>query len=298
MRAFARLLTALAGLALFALLAGAAGIYYLVFIWGADLPDYRQLANYEPPTLTRVHAGDGRLLAEYARERRIFVPIEAIPERVSHAFVAAEDQNFYRHPGIDLQGIGRAMVTNLQRLGGDRRPEGASTITQQVAKNFLLSPERSLRRKLQEAVLTLTTEELLSRAKRNIDSCERPLREAAEDIAKAREQGATQRDIALAVGKSPAWVNRLLKWRLSGYAGSAFTDRRVQGVNKKNAPPAPSPGAIESGAFTLTSAAGISGAAMSADYTCDGTLDINDFNAYLTDFNASYTGRPCPKCAP
>lgn len=158
MRAFARLLTALAGLALFALLAGAAGIYYLVFIWGADLPDYRQLANYEPPTLTRVHAGDGRLLAEYARERRIFVPIEAIPERVSHAFVAAEDQNFYRHPGIDLQGIGRAMVTNLQRLGGDRRPEGASTITQQVAKNFLLSNELSMTRKLKEAVLAVRME--------------------------------------------------------------------------------------------------------------------------------------------
>ena len=163
MRAFARLLTALAGLALFALLAGAAGIYYLVFIWGADLPDYRQLANYEPPPLTRVHAGDGRLLAEYARERRIFVPIEAIPERVSHAFVAAEDQNFYRHPGIDLQGIGRAMVTNLQRLGGDRRPEGASTITQQVAKNFLLGNELSYQRKLKEMLLALRIERAFSK---------------------------------------------------------------------------------------------------------------------------------------
>ena len=90
-------------------------------------------------------------------------------------------------------------------------------------------------------VPTLTKEELLSRAKRNIDSCERPLREAAEDIAQACEQGATQRDIALAVGKSPAWVNRLLKWRLSGYAGSAFADKRVQGVNNKSEPPAPSP---------------------------------------------------------
>jgi hypothetical protein len=87
-------------------------------------------------------------------------------------------------------------------------------------------------------VPTLTKEELLSRAKRNIDSCERPLREAAEDIAQACEQGATQRDIALAVGKSPAWVNRLLKWRLSGYAGSAFADKRVQGVNKKSVLPA------------------------------------------------------------
>ena len=79
-----------------------------------DLPDYQQLADYEPPIVTRVHAGDGRLLAEYASEKRVFVPIEAIPKRVIDAFLAAEDKNFYSHPGIDLLGIVRAAITNLE----------------------------------------------------------------------------------------------------------------------------------------------------------------------------------------
>src|SRR5215217_1490547 len=112
--------------------AGGAGLLYLVHSYGGGLPDHRQLADYEPPTATRIHAGDGRLLAEYARQNRIFVPAEAIPERVKQAFVAAEDKNFYHHPGIDLLGIARALKSNLERLQSGRRPEGASTITQQV----------------------------------------------------------------------------------------------------------------------------------------------------------------------
>ena len=124
----------------------------------AACPTTAQLADYEPPTATRVHAGDGRLLAEYARQNRVFVPSEAIPERVKQAFIAAEDQHFYDHPGIDVFGIGRALVSNLERLRSNRRPEGASTITQQVAKNFLLSSELSYERKFKEILLALRIE--------------------------------------------------------------------------------------------------------------------------------------------
>jgi penicillin-binding protein 1A len=138
-------------------LAGA-GLLYLAHRYGEELPDHRQLASYEPPTLTRIHAGDGRLLAEYAREKRVFVPAEAIPDRVKQAFIAAEDKNFHHHPGIDVVGIGRALLSNLERLQANRRPEGASTITQQVAKNFLLSNELSVKRKFKEAILALRME--------------------------------------------------------------------------------------------------------------------------------------------
>jgi len=126
-----------------------------------DLPDYQQLADYEPPIVTRVHAGDGRLLAEYASERRIFVPFTAIPPRVVDAFLAAEDKNFYSHPGIDLPSILRAALTNFEHVGSNRRPVGASTITQQVAKNFLLTSEVSLDRKVKEALLALRIEQAL-----------------------------------------------------------------------------------------------------------------------------------------
>jgi penicillin-binding protein 1A len=142
---------------------GGAGFLYLVHHYGEGLPDYRQLATYEPPTATRVHAGDGRLLAEYARQNRIFVPAEAIPERVKQAFVAAEDKNFYHHPGIDLIGIARALKSNLERLQSGRRPEGASTITQQVAKNFLLGNELSYQRKIREAILAMRMERAFSK---------------------------------------------------------------------------------------------------------------------------------------
>jgi penicillin-binding protein 1A len=142
---------------------GASGVAWLLHSHGRDLPDYRQLADYSPPTVTRIHAGDGRLLAEYAREKRVFVPITAIPERVKRAFIASEDQHFYSHPGIDIVGIARAAIGNIERLRNDQRPQGASTITQQVAKNFLLTSEVSLERKIKEAILAWRIERAFSK---------------------------------------------------------------------------------------------------------------------------------------
>ena len=128
-----------------------------VFLWfranGFDIPDYKRLATYEPPVTTRLYAGDGQVLMEYAVEKRIFVPEDKIPELVKQAFIAAEDKHFYSHPGIDFFGIVRAILTNVKNYAQGRRMVGASTITQQVAKNFLLSSERSLTRKIKEAVL-------------------------------------------------------------------------------------------------------------------------------------------------
>ena len=144
-----------------------AGVAGLVGLWyyGRDLPDYQQLANYEPPVTTRLHAGDGRLIAEYSRERRLFVPIQAIPKPVIQAFLSAEDKNFYEHSGIDPIGIGRAVVQNVANLAQSRRPVGASTITQQVAKNFLLGNEVSLGRKAKEAILAFRIEKAFSKDK-------------------------------------------------------------------------------------------------------------------------------------
>ena len=139
-------------------LLGGGGILYLFYHYGNDLPDYKQLAVYEPPTVTRVHAGDGRLLVEYATENRAYVPIRAMPRRVVNAFLSAEDKNFYSHPGVDFVSVARAIVTNLANLGHDRRPVGASTITQQVAKNFLLTNEVSIERKAKEAILAFRIE--------------------------------------------------------------------------------------------------------------------------------------------
>ncbi len=141
-----------AGLALFVVAAGAVGF----LLWNAskDLPDYEALAKYEPPVMTRIHANDGSLIAEFARERRIYVPFTAIPARVIQAFTSAEDKNFFEHGGLDIQGILRAAITNLS----SGRKEGASTITQQVAKNFLLSSQQTMDRKLKEAILAVRIE--------------------------------------------------------------------------------------------------------------------------------------------
>lgn len=114
---------------------GAAGLGFLLWKYAQDLPDYSQLATHEPAVMTRVHAGDGSLLAEYARERRLYTPIQAVPKMVVAAFLSAEDKNFYKHPGVDIEGIARAGLYYLRREKG-QRPQGASTITQQVAKNF------------------------------------------------------------------------------------------------------------------------------------------------------------------
>ena len=143
--------------------AGLLGVYYLYDQYSSELPDYYRLSDYRPPTVTRVHAGDGRILAEFAAERRVFIPIEAMPKRLLHAFLAAEDKNFYTHPGVDMTGILRAALTNLIHVGGEHRPMGASTITQQVAKNFLLTNEVSYTRKIKEALLALRIEQALSK---------------------------------------------------------------------------------------------------------------------------------------
>ncbi|MGP1396948.1 MAG: penicillin-binding protein 1A [Inquilinaceae bacterium] len=152
----------LSSVAFLAVLGGAAAFLALSY-FSRDLPDYSQLAVYEPPITTRLHAADGRLMAEYAFENRLFVPIEAIPDQVIQAFVSAEDQNYYQHHGIDFVGIGRAIVTNLRNLGSDRRLVGASTITQQVAKNFLLTNDVSFERKIREQLLALRIERTFSK---------------------------------------------------------------------------------------------------------------------------------------
>ncbi|QJE72503.1 penicillin-binding protein 1A [Aerophototrophica crusticola] len=131
--------------------------------YGQDLPEYRQLADYRPPVATRVHAGDGRLVAEFAQERRVFVPIQAIPKRVSRAFISAEDQNFYEHRGVDWFAVVRAQLQNIKNLGSDRRPIGASTITQQVTRLFLLNNEVSYVRKIKEAILAHRIELAMSK---------------------------------------------------------------------------------------------------------------------------------------
>lgn len=146
-------------LGLIGLLIASALIYY----YSKDLPDYSQLANYHPPSVTRIYSADGKLIEEYAYEHRVFVPISSIPRSLIEAFIAAEDKNFYNHPGIDIFGIIRAAITNISNLMHHRRMEGASTITQQVVKNFLLSSERSLSRKVKEAILSYRISQIFSK---------------------------------------------------------------------------------------------------------------------------------------
>ncbi|MEX0693092.1 MAG: penicillin-binding protein 1A [Rhodospirillales bacterium] len=134
------------------------GTLLVLHKYGRDLPDYRQLATYDPQVMTRVHAGDGRLLAEFAIEKRAFVPINAMPRRIIDAFLAAEDKSFYQHSGIDFTGVARAVIMNIQNIATGRRLVGASTITQQVAKNFLLTNEVSFDRKIKEAILAIRIE--------------------------------------------------------------------------------------------------------------------------------------------
>ncbi|WP_306253909.1 penicillin-binding protein 1A [Parvularcula sp. IMCC14364] len=156
------------GLAAFGLvLALGALIYAMIYINGlkADLPAYEQLAEYEPPVTTRVHAGDGTLVAEFARERRLFVPIDAIPDHVKQAFLSAEDKSFYEHSGLDYRGILRAQINNIPSyLGFSNAPlEGGSTITQQVAKNFLLSSEQRIERKVREMLIARRMEQTFTK---------------------------------------------------------------------------------------------------------------------------------------
>nr|WP_299502804.1 penicillin-binding protein 1A [uncultured Rhizobium sp.] len=160
-----RLIGYLFGLASVLALIVAGGVAIYLNGMTKDLPNYEVLASYAPPVTTRIHAGNGALMAEYARERRLFLPIQAIPDRVKAAFLSAEDKNFYNHPGVDIYGLGRAILVNLQNFGSGRRPVGASTITQQVAKNFLLSSDQTMDRKIKEAILSFRIEQAYSKDK-------------------------------------------------------------------------------------------------------------------------------------
>ncbi len=148
------------------LILGAAVFVFLLYgYFSKDLPDYQQLSEYKPPVISRVYASDGSLIGEFANERRLFTKIEDIPPLVRNAFIAAEDKNFYQHPGVDLEGVLRAMATNIIRAGEGKRLQGASTITQQVMKNFLLTNERKWQRKIKEAILALRFEKAFTKDK-------------------------------------------------------------------------------------------------------------------------------------
>ncbi|AFB31242.1 MULTISPECIES: penicillin-binding protein 1A [spotted fever group] len=138
----------------FLILVGCGITAYIIYHYSRDLPDYSQLARYYPPSVTRIYSRDGKLMEEYAFERRVFVPINSVPSSLIESFIAAEDKNFYNHPGVDLLGIVRAAFLNISNYLHHRRMEGASTITQQVVKNFLLTNEVSLERKIKEAILS------------------------------------------------------------------------------------------------------------------------------------------------
>ena len=140
------------------ILSGIAVFFYGLWYFGKDLPDYKELSKYNPNVVTRIHAGNGALLAEYATQKRVFVPISVIPKKVINAFISAEDKDFYNHFGIDLMATLRALITNVKNIGTNKRLIGASTITQQVAKNFLLSSEMSYERKIKEAILAIRIE--------------------------------------------------------------------------------------------------------------------------------------------
>ena len=137
----------------------------LIVLWtfSNSIPDYRFLKNYKPPVSSKMYSGNGELVADFSKEKRIFVPYEAIPKNVINSFLSAEDKNFFSHPGVDAKGVMRAIVNNIQNIMTSQRLEGASTITQQVAKNFLLTNEVSLNRKIKEAILAFRIERALSK---------------------------------------------------------------------------------------------------------------------------------------
>ena len=133
-------------------------IFSTLWYFSVGLPDYKKLSNYQPPISSRVYSEDNKLIAEYALEKRLFIPYDSIPEKVVNAFLSAEDKNFFSHPGVDAKGILRAVIKNIKNISQNKRLEGASTITQQVAKNFLLTNEVSLKRKVKEAILAFRIE--------------------------------------------------------------------------------------------------------------------------------------------
>ena len=138
-------------------------IISILWTYSNDLPDYKFLKNYKPPVSSKVYSGNGDLVADFSKEKRVFVPFNSIPKNVINAFLSAEDKNFFKHPGVDAKGVIRAVINNISNILSSKRLEGASTITQQVAKNFLLTNEVSLNRKIKEAILAFRIERALSK---------------------------------------------------------------------------------------------------------------------------------------
>ena len=133
-------------------------LFSTLWYFSLGLPDYKKLSKYQPPISSRVYSANNKLIAEYALEKRLFIPYESIPEKIINSFLSAEDKNFFSHPGIDAKGVLRAIIKNFSNIAQDKRLEGASTITQQVAKNFLLTNEVSMKRKIKEAILAFRIE--------------------------------------------------------------------------------------------------------------------------------------------
>ena len=140
-------------------------IFGLLILWSFsnNIPDYKFLKNYKPPVSSKVYSGNGDLVSDFSKEKRIFIPYNSIPQNVINAFLSAEDKNFFSHPGIDAKGVVRAVIKNIKNMLTSNRLEGASTITQQVAKNFLLTNEVSLNRKIKEAILAFRIERVLTK---------------------------------------------------------------------------------------------------------------------------------------
>ena len=145
------------------LLSGILFLFSTLWYFSSDLPDYKILTTYKPPVSSRVHSGEGQLIAEYALQKRLFIPFESIPKKVIYSFLSSEDKNFFTHPGIDAKSITRAIIKNIKNISSEKRLEGASTITQQVAKNFLLTNEVSIKRKIKEAILAFRIEKAYSK---------------------------------------------------------------------------------------------------------------------------------------
>ena len=138
-------------------------VFSTLWYFSSNLPDYKILSSYKPPVSSRVHSGEGQLIAEYALQKRLFIPYDSIPEKVIYSFLSAEDKNFFSHPGVDAKSITRAIIKNTKNFFSEKRLEGASTITQQVAKNFLLTNEVSIKRKIKEAILAFRIERAYSK---------------------------------------------------------------------------------------------------------------------------------------
>ena len=138
-------------------------IVTILWTFSNNIPDYKFLKNYKPPVSSKVYSGNGELVADFSKEKRIFIPFNSIPKNVINSFLSAEDKNFFTHPGVDAKGVVRAMLNNVKNIMTSKRLEGASTITQQVAKNFLLTNEVSINRKIKEAILAFRIEKALSK---------------------------------------------------------------------------------------------------------------------------------------